>query len=73
VFAKIELYDTPKGKVVQNMVNTGNDIRLGPCMTGDVEEVYETNENGNKVPKLDENGNIIKEVKNINIICLDII
>ena len=42
-------------------------------MTGNVEIVYETDENGNKIPKLDENGNIIKEVKNINIVSLDII
>ena len=72
-FGKIELYDTPKGNTVQNIINTGHDIQLGARMTGNVEIVYETDENGNKIPKLDENGNIIKEVKNINIVSLDII
>jgi len=73
VFAKIELYDTPKGNVVKNIINTGHDIQLGPRMTGDAEVVYETDENGNKTPKLDENGNVIIEVKNVNIVSLDII
>lgn len=73
VFAKIELYDTPKGNVVKNIVNTGHDIQLGPRITGNVEVVYDTDENGNKIPKQDENGNIIKEVKNVNIISLDIL
>lgn len=73
VFAKIKLYDTPKGNVVKNIINTGHDIQFGARMIGDVEEVYETDENGNKIPKLDENGNVIKEVKNVSIVSLDII
>lgn len=65
---KVELLDTPKGKVVEKLVNN-HDFKLAPRMTGEAIPVLD--DNGNQ--KFDENNNPIYKITNVNIESIDII
>lgn len=69
VYGKIELYDTPKGKMAAELINSGYNFALSPRMTGELKPVCD--ENGKQI--LDENGKQVQEVKALNIISVDII
>jgi len=68
VYGKIELLDTPKGKVVKELMDKGYEFKLNPRMLGDREPVLD--EEGNQ--KIDENGNPIYTIKNVKLISLDL-
>ena len=65
---KVELLDTPKGKIVEELMNN-NDFKLAPRITGEAIPVLD--DNGNQ--KFDEDNNPICEITNVNIESIDII
>jgi len=73
VCANVELLETPSGNVVKQLLDAGRELNFAPRMLGEFEEECEIDENGNKIPKLDENGNPIMVVKNPKIITVDIV
>ena len=61
VSLEVELLDTPKGKLVQEIVNAGHSISIHPRMYGHTEDV------------IDEDGNVVyKKTVIDNIISFDI-
>lgn len=73
VWANTELLETPLGNVAKQLLDAGRELNFAPRMLGGFEEDYEIDENGNKTPKLDENGNPIMVVTNPKIITVDIV
>lgn len=69
IYGKVQLLDTPSGKIMQHIVQSGIDMHIGPRMFGDKVSVLD--EDGNQ--KIDENGNPIYEVKNVKIVSWDIV
>lgn len=69
VIGKIQLLDTPQGKVAKEMFNTGKELYINPRMLGEKEPALD--ENGNQ--KFDENGNQIYEIKDVQVISFDIV
>jgi len=68
VFGKIELLDTPKGKIVKELMNEGCKFKLNPRILG--EKIPVLDEEGNQ--KIDENGNPIYDIKNIELVSFDL-
>ena len=64
LLCKIELLDTPNGKIAQEIIKNGQSLKLGPKMI--VEPIYELDEEGNPTDK-------IIGYKNLDIISIDII
>ena len=68
VFGKIELLDTPKGKVVKELINEGHEFKLNPRILGNKVPVLD--EEGNQ--KIDEDGNPIYDMKNVELVSFDL-
>lgn len=69
VLGKIELLDTPQGKIVKDILKSGQNVNFAPRMLG--ERVPVLDEEGNQ--KIDKYGNPIYEIKNVEIVSLDIV
>lgn len=69
IYGKVQLFDTPSGKITQHIVQSGIDMHIVPRMLGDNVPVLD--EDGNQ--KIDENENPIYEVKNVEIVSWDIV
>ena len=63
VFAKIELLDTPTGKIAKQLINSGCDLKFAPRILGNVEKIKKGS--GKYTGKM--------EVKDIDLITIDII
>lgn len=50
LYCEIELLDTPEGKMMQEIVKNGHDLKLTPRVMGN--PVYELDENGNPTNKV---------------------
>jgi len=68
VYGKIELLDTPKGKVVKELIHEGREFNLNPRILGDKVPVLD--EEGNQ--KIDKDGNPIYNMKNIELVSFDL-
>lgn len=69
VFGKVQLLDTPRGKIAKEMINAGKEFQINPRMLG--EKIPVLDEEGN--PKFDAEGNQIYEIKDVNVISFDIV
>lgn len=69
VFGKVQLLDTPRGKIAKEMINAGKEFQISPRMLG--EKIPVLDEEGN--PKFDDEGNQIYEIKDVNVISFDIV
>lgn len=68
IYGKVELLDTPKGKIVKECINEGCEFNLNPRMLG--ERVPVLDEEGNQ--KIDEDGNPIYDIKNVELVSFDL-
>ena len=50
LYCEIEVLDTPKGKIAQELIKNGQNIHLAPRMTA--QPIYEQDENGNPTDRI---------------------
>lgn len=63
VFAKVQLYDTPSGNIVKNIIDAGLDLKFAPRIFGNIKRIKK---GPGKYSKR-------KEIRNIELVTVDII